>query len=575
MGVALPQVPTTSPMCDHLRHHGKSYGCRLGGPCEPASVNILALNTCPKFKRGWRPGERQANLSGAKSSPCVYLGEPTRRRVECPPCTAKAGGAPKTFATFACSCKAASPSGECIPLNQGQRIEIAGYGCCERCPHKLVKPTVQVECRSKGIGDNLIAMGVAHGLGQQFGLPTATFAGPPFAKPWINLFDGFEVVSKPANSPTCYCDLADVEKVRASGIPRWKCWADKFGTAFKRPRMRPLPQAALDKAIPFAGRILLVPFAAHADRTWKLRNWIDLEALLLARGFRCVVLSSASETARGFQSPTVQGDTPANVAALMSFAVAVVGNDSGMAHLAGMIGRPTVAICSNTSDVDIFSCYPSVRQLGGRAVGGLNLVTPSQAANAATVAAHSELGDFPASEFAALILDQDKWRTDNWKAVYAALWRTVRELAPKRIVEIGTRAGYSAWTMLRACPDASVIGIDGNFAEHGGFVGAFEHAQAINKERFELRLADSHTLDRLPACDLLYVDGDHSEEGALMDLILGEKSGIRSMLVDDVTNCREVLAAVRVFLSSRPHWRSRFVPSDTGIHQLQRVDAVK
>ena len=175
---------------------------------------------------------------------------------------------------------------------------------------------------------------------------------------------------------------------------------------------------------------------------------------------------------------------------------------------------------------------------------------------------------FPAAAFRRILADRDAGRYWHWLTIYPQLWRVVQEIAPKRIVEIGTRAGYSAWTMLRACPEATVEAFDLDCDEHGGYNGAHEHARRIlPPDRFRLTIVDSHTLDRLPACDVALVDGDHTSEGAYLDLCLCERSGVPIALLDDVTLLPEVKAAGDRFCAERGLVPT-FIPSRTGLYRI-------
>ena len=111
----------------------------------------------------------------------------------------------------------------------------------------------------------------------------------------------------------------------------------------------------------------------------------------------------------------------------------------------------------------------------------------------------------------------------TWPRIYMTLFDVVHNLAPASIVEIGVRTGYSAFAMLCAAPRARMLGIekDGNsWTEdmHGGQRGLWQWADRIMRPfNYQLLLADSHQLNRLPMADLIYVDGDHSFDGALAD----------------------------------------------------------
>lgn len=114
---------------------------------------------------------------------------------------------------------------------------------------------------------------------------------------------------------------------------------------------------------------------------------------------------------------------------------------------------------------------------------------------------------------------------------------------PSSIAEIGVRAGYSAFAMLSASPEATYLGIDVGWpnwylAEMGALgreEGALSHARLL-LSRFKwisIVEVDSHSIWRLPPVDLLHIDGDHSFGGLAADLELAWRSGVRWVLVDD------------------------------------------
>lgn len=119
-------------------------------------------------------------------------------------------------------------------------------------------------------------------------------------------------------------------------------------------------------------------------------------------------------------------------------------------------------------------------------------------------------------------------------------------VAPKSIAEIGVRAGYSAFAMLSAAPEASYLGIDAGDPQYGDGAVFRAHAGEL-LARFpsvEIRHESSHAIDRLPPVDLLHIDGDHSYEGARSDLDLARRSGVKWALVDDYDYIRAVKRAV-------------------------------
>lgn len=140
---------------------------------------------------------------------------------------------------------------------------------------------------------------------------------------------------------------------------------------------------------------------------------------------------------------------------------------------------------------------------------------------------------------------------DNYYPVYEAL---ARYLAPRSILEIGTRFGYSLVPLTRGALAAGarrlqVLSIDMESYDNAFPCGSQEVARrnfeacigplcAQSEVEVDFVVGDSHAV-RLPPewrFDLVHVDGDHSEEGAYRDIVdafaLLRPGGV--MLVDDL-----------------------------------------
>lgn len=142
-------------------------------------------------------------------------------------------------------------------------------------------------------------------------------------------------------------------------------------------------------------------------------------------------------------------------------------------------------------------------------------------------------------------------------------YQICKQCNPKVIVEIGVRAGYSAYAFMKACPKATYIGLDANNCTHGGQGNInrvyWEWAQHILKPfKSALFEIDTQVVDYITAVDCLklkpdffHVDGDHSQKGVIHDLNLAYKylSTDGYILIDDIEYIPEVKDGVQEWLS--------------------------
>lgn len=150
--------------------------------------------------------------------------------------------------------------------------------------------------------------------------------------------------------------------------------------------------------------------------------------------------------------------------------------------------------------------------------------------------------------------------SDPIRQYYAVKWRIAQRISPSRILEIGVRAGYSAFTFLMASPRGTrYLGIDSGLCDAEGRSEFLAHAKTILAEH-DARLwrVDAGSLRSFPvgpggdSWELVHIDGDHSYEGCLHDLRCAGKVG-RRLLVDDYDVGEGIRQACRDFLASEPH----------------------
>jgi len=165
-------------------------------------------------------------------------------------------------------------------------------------------------------------------------------------------------------------------------------------------------------------------------------------------------------------------------------------------------------------------------------------------------------------------------RIQQYKEYYKVKYELCKKQNPKLIVEIGVRAGYSAWTFLQACPKAKYIGLDANNGTHGGRGGQdgsfFKWAKKILKDYDALLInVDTQKTNILSFYDVdfFHVDGDHSVKGVQhdLDLALPCISDNGMILIDDMVYIKTVKIGVELWLEKmKDKITSEFYPSLRG-----------
>jgi predicted O-methyltransferase YrrM len=168
----------------------------------------------------------------------------------------------------------------------------------------------------------------------------------------------------------------------------------------------------------------------------------------------------------------------------------------------------------------------------------------------------------------------DKKRIEQYKEYYKVKYAICKEQNPKKIVEIGVRAGYSAWTFMQSCPESKYIGLDANNGTHGGQGGTdkkfMKWARNILKDyNAEIREVDTQKETELDFVDVdfFHVDGDHTTKGVYHDLNLAFKTLSKGgmILVDDIDYIKEVKQGVTSWLKdNKDKIRYEFRPSLRG-----------
>lgn len=240
-----------------------------------------------------------------------------------------------------------------------------------------------VPCRSYrvvtthiGIGDSLMVLCAVAGLKRDHPHEPVEYMVHSHQMLWVALFGGYDVLgANPEFGQNAHYPCSGDYYAR----PQW--WhlslALDCGTTPVLPPVKPLCREALDWARQFAGYVVVAPNASDPARRWP--GFFPLVQQLTARGYPLVVLAGAEQRDDGLGLPQALGESPQRVAALLARSALLIGNDSGMTHLAGCLGVPAVATCMQYPGRDVYGIYPTVHALDAGAA------TPAAVAEAADV----------------------------------------------------------------------------------------------------------------------------------------------------------------------------------------------
>ena len=289
---------------------------------------------------------------------CVHLGEPTGEQIACGPC-----GGKTRLKLFACRVY-----GKCT---QGKKTE--GVACCTGCPDFAATLAYQLEVTAWGIGDHLLALTSAAGLVQQHPLcdvvfvPNSNFVRLAQGLAWLALFRNFGRISlEPVQGAITYRPHTSLAEQCRDG-PRWEHYGNTCGVFPVLPEVAPLPREAIAWARHYRGCVVLAPWtASDLVRRWPLEHWQRLEQILKSSLYRTVVIDNVRSNRNDcFSSEKVLGQHPCWIAALLLESACLVGVDSGMAHVAGLLGSDAVVLCQVHPGHNIYGFYPRVRVMQG------------------------------------------------------------------------------------------------------------------------------------------------------------------------------------------------------------------
>lgn len=228
---------------------------------------------------------------------------------------------------------------------------------------------VAVNNSSPGIGDAIMGLAAVGALHEYHPGHKIVYRVPPDAIPFIELFWGYDHLTVHDLDYWTRANNTDLQMSRNDTVlppvPRWQRYANSIGIN-KRAAIRLRdPLGNKSHKLDYDGVVVLCPYSTRRDRDWSLHHWLTLEEQLNKAGYRTVVMHSEESRMEMFKSEKICGQSALLVVSILLNAVCVIANDSGLAHLAGAAGCPTIVLCAQTRGELIFDIYEDVTVLSG------------------------------------------------------------------------------------------------------------------------------------------------------------------------------------------------------------------
>ena len=154
----------------------------------------------------------------------------------------------------------------------------------------------------------------------------------------------------------------------------------------------------------------------------------------------------------------------------------------------------------------------------------------------------------------------------EWAPVQHSWYYAVAKLfKPASILEIGVMHGQSLAAMLLGAGQCIGEGWDTEGYEPGSNAVAIFNLKLCGLEnRSAIFKRDSQKETRLPAFDLIHVDGEHSYNGAMHDLLMAARSA-KLILFDDIFHLPDCKRALADFMASPKVELLCEIPTQTGM----------
>ncbi len=218
--------------------------------------------------------------------------------------------------------------------------------------------TYNISQKAFGLGDAVVGLYAISALAKTY--PNAEINYYTRFVNWLHWWRGFNLKNMYQVETIDTINLwenYETEKLQSTNRKQWYCDQIEMGLVPEKPQLD-LPTFIRDIREPLhKNYVVLAPFATTAIRTWPMGNWLYLVNLIKSTGLEVIIIDGPGDGKRHefFPCQRYWGQKPEVVYNLLYYAKAIVANDSGIAHIGGLLDKPTVGITVQFQPENIFS----------------------------------------------------------------------------------------------------------------------------------------------------------------------------------------------------------------------------
>lgn len=223
--------------------------------------------------------------------------------------------------------------------------------------------SIKVKISSNGIGDTFLSLCATYGLKLKYPNEKIIFSTKNAG--WASIFPAaYDVLTHEWDDTPTDKTFSPYDSYRLELWQGKKTRPELYSQFCDNVELTIPPHKELDNT-QFNDHVVLVPFTDCTNRNWLIQNWTVLEQLLITKGYNVVIMSKFEDGLEKFISQRVIQIPPFDAASIIKTAKCVISADTGIMHLAGLLGAPGIVLTAGITGDRVFSLYPTVRHVNG------------------------------------------------------------------------------------------------------------------------------------------------------------------------------------------------------------------